>query len=390
MSFIKNFLKKIWHSHYPELQKIPKNIRILLADSDVTLFYLDIEKLEILNCDIEHDFKNAIMYDDDFKRCLYDIKNSFDMPSKIIKMSVNFNKEYYKISFYNYKKNNHVVMCLIKNITEHVKTHHSIYNAYQEQLRMNTMKTAFLSRMSHEFRTPLNAVIGFSDAIKHKLYGAVAKPYLEYIDNIHAAGNHLLDIVNDIMDVSYAENNVLRLNLTDFSPIAAIENILGFIHSLLTRQKIIINLSHNLPDNYKIHNDFNVFKRILINILGNATKYCPYYTQLDIKISLVSDDVLSLSIKDYGHGFPQSVIDNFGTPFNVGNNFLTDTNKSIGLGLSIVKSSINAMNGTISINNHSEGGVLSGAVIDIVIPTKLAMASQYYVNDDSAMIAKQA
>jgi K+-sensing histidine kinase KdpD len=396
MSFIKNFFKKIWQNHYFKLKKIPKNIKILLADSDITLFYLDIEKLEILNCDTEHDFKNAIMYDDDFKKCFYDIKNSFDIPQKIIQMSVNVNKQYYKVSLYNHKKNpwfknnnNHIVMCLIKNITERVKTHHTIYNAYQEQLRMNKMKTAFLSRMSHEFRTPLNAVIGFSDAIKHKLYGSVSEPYLEYIDNIHAAGNHLLDIVNDIMDVSYSENNVLHLNLTDFSPIAAIENILNFIHSLLTRQKIIVKLSHNLPDNYKIHNDLNVFKRIFINILGNATKYCPYYTQLDIKILLLSDSELSLSIKDYGHGFPQSVIDNFGTPFNVGDNFLTDTNKSIGLGLSIVKSSIYAMNGTISINNHSESGVVSGAVIDIVIPINLSIASHNYLNE-SDKITKQA
>jgi K+-sensing histidine kinase KdpD len=396
MSFIKKFFKKIWQNHYFELQKIPENIKILLSNSDVTLFYLDIEKLEVINCNTQHDFKNAIMYDDDFKKCLYDIKNSFDASQKIIQMSVKFNKEYYKVSFYNHKKkswfqkkNNHIVMCLIKNITEQVKTHHTIYHAYQEQLRMNKMKTAFLSRMSHEFRTPLNAVIGFSDAIKHKLYGAVAEPYLEYIDNIHTAGNHLLDIVNDIMDVSYAEHNVLHLNLTDFSPIMAIENILNFIHSLLTRQKIIVKLSHDLPDNYKIHNDFNFFKRILINILGNATKYCPYCTQLDIKISLLSDSELSLFIKDYGHGFPQSVIDNFGTPFNVGDNFLTDTNKSIGLGLSIVKSSIHAMNGTISINNHLDNGVVSGAVIDIVIPTNLSIASQYY-SHESDIIPKQA
>lgn len=389
MSFLKNFLKKLWHSHYYELQKIPESVEMLLADSDMTLLYIDMEKLEILNCHTEHDFKNALMYDDDFKNCLYDIKNSFDMLCKIIKMSVNFNKEYYKVAFYNHKKNNNVVICLIKNITEQVKTHHSIYNAYQEQVRMNTMKTAFLSRMSHEFRTPLNAVIGFSDAIKHKLYGAIPEPYLEYIDNIHAAGNHLLDIVNDIMDVSYAENNILNLTLTDFSPISAIENILGFIHSLLTKQKIIVNLLHNLPDDYKIHNDFSVFKRILINILGNATKYCPYYTRLDIIVSLVSDDILSLCIKDYGRGFPQSVIDNFGTPFNVGNNFLTDTNKSIGLGLSIVKSSVYAMNGTVSINNHSDNNGISGAVIDIVIPTNLSVASRYY-SHESDIIAKHA
>ncbi len=389
MSFITHFLKKIWHSYHFEVQKIPESIKILLADSDIALFYLDIEKLKILNCNVPHDFKNALMYDTDFQNCLYDIKNSFDMPHKIIQMSVHFDKEYYKISLYNHKKNNHVVMCLIKNITEQVKTHHTIYNAYQEQLRMNTMKTAFLSRMSHEFRTPLNAVIGFSDAIKHKLYGAVAEPYLEYIDNIHAAGNHLLDIVNDIMDVSYAENNVLHLNLSDFSPIVAIENILSFIHSLLAKQKIIVNVSHNLPDNYTIHNDFNVFKRVLINILGNAAKYCPYYTQLDIKIVLLSDDLLSLSVKDYGKGFPQNVIDNFGTPFNVGDNFLTDTNKSIGLGLSIVKSSIHAMNGTVSINNHSDSGVIRGAVIDIVIPTNISIASKYYLNDDSDMIANK-
>jgi two-component system sensor histidine kinase KdpD len=185
------------------------------------------------------------------------------------------------------------------------------------------------------------------------------------------------------MDVSYSEHHGIHLNLTYFSPILAIDNILKFIHSLLTKQKIIINLSHDLSDDFLIYNDINVFKRIFINIIGNATKYCPHYTKVNIQISLSSDSNLLISVKDNGHGFPQTVIDNFGVPFNVGDNFLTDTNNSIGLGLSIIKTSIQAMGGTVSIYNHAEGG----AAMSFIIHQNIADISQ---NDDKHFTAKQA
>ncbi len=348
---------------------IPDNIKLLLLSAGVSLFLIDIKKISIIFSSENHNFKDALLNDTHLKNSLKNIIQSLVKSQQIIQICMNINKKYYNISFYYEHKKKYFIFkrkyvyCLVNDITSKVQTHYSIQNAYEEQLRINKMKTAFLSRMSHEFRTPLNAVIGFSDAMKHKLYGNISDEYIEYVNNIHEAGSHLLDIVNDIMDISYFEHRNIVLNLTYFSPILAINNILKFIHSLLAQQKIIINLSHDLPDDFMINNDFNVFKRIFINIIGNATKYCPEYTQLDVKISLVGQ-YLSIYIRDYGDGFPDSVIKNFGIPFNVGDNFLTNTNSSIGLGLSIVKTAIQAMRGAITIYNHIE----KGAVISFTIP----------------------
>jgi K+-sensing histidine kinase KdpD len=367
MTFVHKFfhlclLLKNYFSFHHHIQK-------LLNQSGIILLMLNPKDLSIINKSNAYIFDNAMMNDDKFKESVENMITSISQSNNIIHSCVNIDKKYYHLSincvykkiFFSSKKK--YIICLANDITMQVKTHHITYNAYSEQLRINKMKMAFLSRMSHEFRTPLNAVIGFSDAIKHKLYGTIATPYIEYIDNINAAGNHLLDIVNDIMDVSYHETHDIHLNVTHFSPITAVHNILQFIHCLLAKQKISVNLLHDLPNDFMIRNDFNIFKRILINIIGNATKYCPEQTILDITISHSPKD-LFIYIRDYGHGFCETVIDNFGVPFNVGNNFLTDTNHSIGLGLSIVKNSVQAMNGIVDIYNHPTGG----AVISLQIP----------------------
>lgn len=347
-------------------KNIPDDVNTLLQASHIKLFYIELRNLKAIGSDVKH-FNDSLSKDIKLKECMKEIIKSLSNINNIINICININGKYYELSFHHEKKyilnifRKKYVMCLMKDITHQVRNHHKMYQAYNEQLQINKMKTAFLSRMSHEFRTPLNAVIGFSDAMKHELYGNIPKHYLEYIDNIHLAGSHLLDIVNDIMDVSYHESHKINFNISDFSPITTLENILKFIHSLLARQKIIVNLSHELPNNFMLRNDLNIFKRIMINIIGNTAKYCPQYTNLDIRFSIL-DSNFFIHIRDYGKGFPQHVIDNFGTPFNVGNNFLIDTNKSIGLGLSIIKSSITAMNGITKIYNHQDGG----AVIDIV------------------------
>lgn len=288
----------------------------------------------------------------DFEKIFY-ISCCFVKPSKLFF----FKKPYLSI--------------MVTDITHQVAVHRNLYSDYQKQLRINKSKMAFMSRMSHEFRTPLNAVIGFSDAIQHKIYGDISKPYLEYVNNIHLAGSHLLDIVNDILDISYNEHNegTIQLKPTEFSPVKAIENIQKFTHSLLARQKIVVNLIHNMSDGFTIINDANVFKRIFINIIGNASKYCPPFTHLDINLNYCDETGnLDIYVRDYGKGFPISVIENFGTPFNVGNDFHADNKHSIGLGLCIIKSSIEAMNGVVRIKNHP----LGGAVIVMTIPADIS------------------
>jgi len=353
--------------------EIPKSTEQLLSSASIQFVTLNIKTL--LNdkvSDKQHEFVQAVNNDVIIGQAIYNIIDSLEKSNQPIDSCFYIHRKYYHIScclavkkqwFF---KQHPVVKIMIRDISEYVKTHRYLNRAYETQLKINKTKMAFLSRMSHEFRTPLNAVIGYSDAIKHKLYGEISKPYLEYIDNIHDAGSYLLDIVNDIMDVSYADNYDMHIKPSDFLVIPTIENLIKFMHSLLTKQKIIVNLSHNIDDEFMIFNDFNLFKRIFINIIGNATKYCPPYASLDININYNNTNrQLDIDIHDNGAGFPKSVIDNFGIPFNVDHNFLIDNQKSTGLGLSIINTAIQAMQGNVHIGNHVEGG----AIININIPS---------------------
>lgn len=376
MFFFRRIIKKLFF--FEQYLSVYQDIKALLTDSGVVLFLLNTKDFSLLSGD-SHDLTDMIRNDEKFQEMLKLMVSSLCEKTKTIQSCININKKYYNLSISYVKKRtflnhyNKYIICIGNDITDQVNTHHITLNAYHEQLRMNKMKTAFLSRMSHEFRTPLNAVIGFSDAIKHKLHGDIPDAYLEYIDNIHLAGNHLLDIVNDIMDVSLQEHTECLLHISAFSPIKAIETILQFTNCLLVKQKIIVNLHHELSDDFLIRNDLNVFKRIFINIIGNVCKYCPENTEVTIKISCINS-VLYIYVDDNGFGFPRNVIDNFGVPFNIGDNFLTNTQNAIGLGLSIIKNSIQAMNGTVRIYNHHNGG----AVIYIQIPCDVTHNADNY------------
>ena len=100
MRIIGNFFKKLFQSLFLNEQKIPDTIKILLLDSEMILFYLDIETLSILNCDTDHDFKNALTDDMYFKNCLHTIKDSLRSEKEIIQISININRKYYNVSFF--------------------------------------------------------------------------------------------------------------------------------------------------------------------------------------------------------------------------------------------------------------------------------------------------
>jgi|GEM_PF-3918492 len=340
------------------------NVEEVFSLKHIMLLSFDNKKLRCINTSA-HNLKlvNLLQSDHSFQSFLCNFHKDAHAEKKIRKLCMNIDNHYYEfIGFINkkwwhfFKKHNEIII-LVHNITEYVKEYHYYNKNYETQLKINKTKSSFLSRLSHEFRTPLNAVIGYSDAIKHKLHGDISTPYLEYIHHIHDAGIYLLDIVNDIMDISYAENNHVSLKPSQFVILENIENIINFMQSLTVKHKIKINLHYNIERNFEIYNDLNLFKRIFINIIGNATKYCPPYTNIDISIYCEQENIKIL-VRDYGEGYPNLVIKNFGLPFNVDHNFLTNNQKSTGLGLAIIYTAIQAMHGKVNISNHQEGGAL--------------------------------
>jgi signal transduction histidine kinase len=138
--------------------------------------------------------------------------------------------------------------------------------------RANRHKSEFLANMSHELRTPLNAVIGFSEALKAEYFGALNAKQMEYVKDINASGQHLLSLINDILDLSKVEAGKMELTVTRFDMAAAIDNALTLVRERALKHRIHLK-AEIAPDLGVLTADERKVKQILINLLSNAVKF---------------------------------------------------------------------------------------------------------------------
>ncbi len=214
----------------------------------------------------------------------------------------------------------------------------------------NKVKSNFLATMSHEFRTPLNAILGFSEIIKNGALGALQnKKYQEYIDDIHSSGRHLLDLINDVLDISEieADKRVLLKEEIDIEEIAL--HSLSTVNILAEKKQIMIsvNIAANLP---KIYADRRSMRQIFINLLSNAIKFSHDGGVVMLNVRQ-DDDRLRISIKDEGVGIAEEDLKSITEPFYRGEEDAVIAAAGTGLGLSIVKSLLDAHDGILDISS---------------------------------------
>jgi GAF domain-containing protein len=161
-------------------------------------------------------------------------------------------------------------------------------------------KSEFLANMSHELRTPLNAIIGFSEVLSERMFGDLNEKQEEYLKDIHASGQHLLSLINDILDLSKIEAGRMELELTDFDLPTAIENALTLVRERAGRRDIAL---HQAVDQRlgQIRGDERKIKQVLLNLLSNALKFTPEGGQVDVRAT-VSDGMAEVSVRDTGVG----------------------------------------------------------------------------------------
>ena len=161
-------------------------------------------------------------------------------------------------------------------------------------------KSEFLANMSHELRTPLNAIIGFSEVLAERMFGEINEKQAEYIGDILQSGQHLLSLINDILDLSKIEAGRMELELSDFDLPSAIENALMLVRERAIRRGI--TLGHTVDDHLgMIHADERKVKQVLLNLLSNALKFTPEGGKIEVQAA-VSDGVAEISVTDTGVG----------------------------------------------------------------------------------------
>ncbi|HKP24321.1 MAG TPA: GAF domain-containing sensor histidine kinase, partial [Dongiaceae bacterium] len=223
-------------------------------------------------------------------------------------------------------------------------------NAAQDASRA---KSRFLSMMSHELRTPLNAIIGFSDVLRLELYGPRDLPiYQDYADNIHRSGRHLLELVNQILDVSRVEAGKLDLKMENLPLPTALTDVLQIEGGAILKKALQVHVADG--QDLSVRADGQSLRQLLLNVVDNAIKYSPAGGTIEIGATQTKGRV-TVSVVDEGPGVPPDKLDQLGLPFvSFADPEMVDSKQSIGLGLSISRALAEAMDGEIRFDNRPD------------------------------------
>jgi len=219
----------------------------------------------------------------------------------------------------------------------------------------NRAKSEFLASMSHELRTPLNAIIGFSDLIRCQLFGAIGdRRYHEYADDIHHSGNHLLNIINDLLDLSKAEAGSVALDEQITDPAEVCTAVMQLLSVQCKQASVELhNLTRSLP---LLRVDERKLKQILINLLANGVKFTPAGGRVSLDARLDADGGVSFFVQDNGIGMSPDQIPIALAPFGQIDSALSRRYPGTGLGLPLTKSLIEAHGGTLTIESMIGAG----------------------------------
>jgi two-component system, NtrC family, sensor kinase len=161
-------------------------------------------------------------------------------------------------------------------------------------------KSEFLANMSHELRTPLNAIIGFSEVLAERMFGELNEKQEEYLKDIYASGQHLLSLINDILDLSKIEAGRMELELAEFDLPSAIANALILVRERASRRGI--TLGRTIDERLgMLHGDERKVKQVLLNLLSNALKFTPEGGRIDVSARM-QDGVAEIAVTDTGVG----------------------------------------------------------------------------------------
>jgi signal transduction histidine kinase len=171
---------------------------------------------------------------------------------------------------------------------------------YKELEAASLHKSEFLASMSHELRTPLNAILGFSQVLRERMFGDINEKQEEYLDDILASGNHLLSLINDVLDLSKVEAGQIELEATPFSLREALERGVVMVRERATRDGVEIALSAE-PDVDTVEGDERRIRQVIFNLLSNAVKFTPAGGAVDVNAAQVDSEV-RVSVADTGPG----------------------------------------------------------------------------------------
>ncbi len=230
----------------------------------------------------------------------------------------------------------------------------------------NRSKSEFLANMSHELRTPLNAIIGFSEIMRKQMFGPMGDgKYAEYADDINASGGHLLDVINDILDMSKIEAGKWTLEREELDMNEAIQQSLRIVSGRAAEADVDLGFRPGtLPP---VVADRRAVKQVMLNLLSNGIKFTPEGGRVDVAARhQAARGVVEIAVTDTGIGIAREDIGKLGRPFEQVESQHAKTHKGTGLGLALTRSLVELHGGQLSI--ESEPG--KGTCVRVTFPLK--------------------
>jgi signal transduction histidine kinase len=228
----------------------------------------------------------------------------------------------------------------------------------------NRTKSEFLATMSHELRTPLNSIIGYSDILVDQMFGPLNEKQLKYLRNISSSGNHLLNLINDILDISRIESGDVSLSFETVRTADVFEDVKNIAIPFATSKSISMEFSVK-PADLSIYIDKVKFKQILHNLVNNALKFTPEDGRIEIRARKL-ENTIEICVKDNGIGIPEDKQQVIFEPFKQIDSSLSRIYSGTGLGLTIVKHLVEMQGGEIKVKSE----LTKGSTFTVLWPAK--------------------
>lgn len=260
---------------------------------------------------------------------------------------------------------------VIRDITQWKRTEDELRSAKRAAETASAHKTEFLAHVSHEIRTPLNAIIGFADMMATERLGQIGHPrYVEYANDIGRSGRHVLDIVNDLLDISKIEAGEMDLDFSSVGLNETVSEAVSLVQPQANGQRVIIRtaLSQSVPP---VVADLRSIKQIVLNILSNAIRFTPAGGQIVVSTAYEANGSVVLRVRDTGIGMTRAELDLAMKPFRQVAGASRKRGDGTGLGLPLTKAMVDANRANFSIHSAPNEGTL----VEVTFPSPRVLAN---------------
>jgi len=259
----------------------------------------------------------------------------------------------------------------VMDITLRKQMEISLRLAKEQADTANRAKSAFLANMSHELRTPMNAILGFSELIMNETFGPIGNDkYAEYVNDVHTSAGHLLEIINEVLDMSKIEAGRIELDESEVCMSDLIKSVMRMMESRIFGKDLNMHsdIAENLP---YIYADQRLLRQVLINLITNAVKFSNPNENIYIKAEMTPDNQMQIIVRDEGIGIPKEKLEEVMEPFGqVTDKAENSGQQGTGLGLPLAKAMVELHQGSM----YLDSDVGQGATVTFQIPSSRVLS----------------